>query len=86
MMSIYYSSAFKKSIKKYRSHRSQIQKRIELFMKYPFDRRLKTHKLQGELNGYYSFSITYNLRILFEFIDENTIGFVDIGTHAVYKP
>jgi len=82
---LYYSSDFKKSIKKYASHREQIKKRIAIFIKDPFDPRLKTHKLSGELAGYYSFSVTYHLRILFEFMEENTVGFIDVGMHEAYK-
>lgn len=77
MLTIYYSSAFKKSIKKYASYKRQITNKIEIFIKNPFDSRLKTHKLSGELFGYYSFSVSYHIRILFEFID--------IGTHVIYK-
>jgi mRNA-degrading endonuclease YafQ of YafQ-DinJ toxin-antitoxin module len=85
MITVYYSSAFKKAIKKYSSHRKQIEKRIGIFIENPYDLRLKTHKLSGELEGYYSFSISYNLRVLFEFIDDRTVGFIDLGTHGVYK-
>lgn len=85
MITIYYSSSFKKSVKKYSSYKKQIKKRIEVFVKDPHSTSLKTHKLKGELVGYYSFSVSYNLRILFEFIDDKIVGFVDIGTHEVYK-
>lgn len=54
-------------------------------MKDPHSSSLKTHKLRGELAGYYSFSVSYNLRILFEFINDREAGFIDIGTHEVYK-
>ena len=56
-----------------------------MFIENPYDPRLKTHKLSGELEGYYSFSINFSLRVLFEFIDERTAGFIDLGTHEVYK-
>ena len=85
MITIYYSSEFKKSVKKYSAHREQIKKRVTIFIEDPFDPRLRTHKLGGELSGYYSFSVTYHIRILFEFIDDNTVGFIDMGTHGVYK-
>lgn len=67
------------------TYRKQIKKRIEIFIKDPHALSLKTHKLKGELVGYCSFSVSYDLRILFEFIDDKTVGFVDIGTHGVYK-
>lgn len=83
--SVFYSSPFKKSAKKYISHRTKIEKTIELFMSNPFDPSLKTHKLTGKLSHYWSFSIDYQIRILFEFIDEETVGFIAMGTHEIYK-
>ena len=82
---VYYSSQFKKSIKKHKSSRKQIEKRANQFLIDPFNPILKTHKLTGKLNSYWSFSIDYHVRILFEFIDEETVGFIDIGTHEIYK-
>jgi len=82
---VYYSSQFKKSIKKYRQNRKQIEKKIDQFLKDPFDKSLKTHKLTGKLASYWAFSVNYHLRILFEFIDEETIGFIDMGTHEIYR-
>ena len=83
--SVYYSSSFKKSVKKYISHRRKIEKTITLFMNSPFNSSLKTHKLTGKLDRYWSFSIDHHLRILFEFIDDKTVGFINIGTHEIYK-
>lgn len=54
-------------------------------MQDPHSPSLKTHNLKGELVGYCSFSVSYNLRILFEFINKEEVGFIDIGTHDVYK-
>jgi len=82
---IYYSSEFKKKVKKYSHLKKTIIQRINLFKKNPFDLRLKTHKLSGELKDYWSFSINYNIRILFEFISDRKVGFVDIGSHEIYK-
>lgn len=83
--SVFYSSSFKKSIKKYSSNRKKIKKTIAKFIENPFNPSLKTHKLSGKLSSYWSFSIDYHLRILFEFIDEQTVGLIDLGTHEVYK-
>lgn len=84
-MEVFYSSNFKKSIKKYREHQDLIKKKINLFIQDPLDKSLKTHKLSGRLSGYWSFSVNYHLRIMFEFIDKGTAGLVDIGTHEIYK-
>ena len=82
---IYYSSYFKKSLRKYSSYKIQIIKKLKKFIENPFDPSLKTHKLTGKLSSYWSFSIDYNLRIIFEFIDEGSVGLIDIGTHEIYK-
>lgn len=110
--SIFYSSSFKKSVKKYASHQKKIEGAITMFMSDPFEPSLKTYipivalptksgehtsgytrsiftyegcKLTGKFGHYWSFSIDYQLRILFEFIDEKTAGFINMGTHEIYK-
>jgi mRNA-degrading endonuclease YafQ of YafQ-DinJ toxin-antitoxin module len=60
------------------------QKEI-IFRKDPFTPSLKTHKLTGELEGLFAFSIDYSHRIIFEFRDTNTVSFRAIGNHDVYK-
>jgi addiction module RelE/StbE family toxin len=50
-------------------------------MKSPFDRTLRTHKLSGKLQDLWSFSIGYDLRVVFYFVEENRVVFVDIGKH-----
>ena len=82
---VYYYSGFRKSAKKYREYQVLIKKKIRIFLQDPFDKSLKTHKLSGKLSGYWSFSVNYHLRIVFEFINETTVGLVDIGTHEIYK-
>lgn len=66
-------------IKDYAKHKEKI------FKTNPFDPRLKTHKLKGKLKNYWSYSIDYDYRIMFRFIDEGTVLYYDIGTHAIYK-
>jgi len=82
---VYYSSSFKKSLEKYSSKKKKIIKKIIRFQENPFDSSLKTHKLTGKLTLYWSFSIDYHLKVIFEFIDEETVGLIDIGTHEIYK-
>jgi mRNA-degrading endonuclease YafQ of YafQ-DinJ toxin-antitoxin module len=56
---------------------------LELFINDPFDAKLKTHKLSGKLKNLWSFSIGYDLRIVFYFTPDKPkkAVFVDIGTH-----
>ena len=60
-------------------------KKISLFKNEPFNSSLKTHKLKGELQNFYSFSVNRQYRILFEFLDKNKFLLYDIGTHEIYK-
>jgi len=49
---------------------------------HPF---LKTHKLSGRLSGVWSFSVNFSYRIIFEFEDKETVAFLTIGDHSIYK-
>lgn len=83
---IKYSSRFKKNIKRLPFPvKQKILKLEKIFMNNPFDPHLDTHKLHGKMKNYYSFSLTHSLRIIFEFINNETVGFVDIGPHSIYK-
>lgn len=82
---IYYSSSFAKSWCKLPV---RIQKKAaaaeSIFKANNFDPRLKTHRLQGKYQQYYSFSITYSYRIIFEYYQEGVL-FIDIGIHGIYQ-
>jgi mRNA-degrading endonuclease YafQ of YafQ-DinJ toxin-antitoxin module len=54
---------------------------MELFLKEPFNPHLRTHKLTGRLEGLWAFSVTYDCRVIFKFLDEDEILLVDIGGH-----
>lgn len=60
------------------------QKRV-IFIKNPFDQRLKTHKLSGRLGEYWSFSVDQKYRIIFEFVGKNAIWFHAVGNHSIYS-
>lgn len=83
---IYYSSHFEKAFKSLPLNvRRQAIEKEKIFREDCFDKRLKTHKLKGKLANYWSFSINYSYRILFEFSEKNEVGFIDIGTHSIYS-
>lgn len=84
-MKIYYSSKFAKEYKKLPLKiKLQAEKKEKIFRKNPFDSQLKTHKLAGRLRDYYSFTINYQYRIIFEFASKNVVWFHSIGTHEIY--
>ncbi|MGH9873179.1 MAG: type II toxin-antitoxin system RelE/ParE family toxin [Pyrinomonadaceae bacterium] len=59
---------------------------MAIFKHNPYDPRLKTHKLSGEMQDWWSFSIEYDVRVLFAFVEPTLALFVDIGTHEeVYQ-
>ncbi len=86
MTKVYFSSTFQKAYKK-RVKRSitadRFKEKLDLFINDPYTPSLKTHKLSGHLKGFYAFSIEYDLRIVFKFIDKNEAVFTDIGKHDV---
>ncbi len=82
---IRYSSRYFKSLKKYSAQQKLIDEKVDVFINNPFEKSLKMHKLSGQLSDYWSFSINYHLRVMFYFVQEDIVNFVDIGTHGIYK-
>lgn len=86
---IVFDASFEKSFKNYKKKLSdkksdKLRERLIIFKNDPFDSRLKTHKLKGNLKNYWSFSINYSDRILFRFVDDKTVFFIDVGGHSIY--
>jgi len=59
--------------------------KVSIFKKYPFSKTLRTHKLSGKLSGHYAFSLDYNYRVIFKYIDKSTVAFMHIGDHSIYQ-
>lgn len=80
-----YSSSFKRAFKKNISKNNELEQkfwdRIKKFEENPFTPILKTHKLSGELEGSWSFSVEYDCRIIFRFLEDNKVLLIDIGSH-----
>jgi addiction module RelE/StbE family toxin len=84
-MKIFYYSKFKHQYKKLPANiRLLAVEREKLFRKDPFDIKLKTHKLHGDLSEYWAFSINFQYRIIFDFVDDNVVRFYNIGKHDIY--
>ena len=86
MVEITFSSSFKRAFKKKIKIRKAIEnlfwEAVSIFVEDPFHHSLRTHKLSGKLKDLWSFSVEYNLRVLFYFKKNNTKAiFMDIGTH-----
>ena len=85
-MHVVYSPQFVKDFERleYGVQKVALQKE-KTFRENPFDGRLKTHKLSGRFEGYWSFRIDYDCRVIFRFQNENTVKFVAIGGHSIYR-
>lgn len=85
MLRVIWDKGFKRIYKKEIKNNQELEKRfwdaLELFLRNPFNARLKTHKLSGKLDGLWAFSITYDCRVIFRFLDENECLLIDIGGH-----
>lgn len=56
-------------------------KRAQQFAIDPNCQQLHNHRLIGKLKDLYSFSITGDIRVIYRWIDQNTVLFLDIGSH-----
>jgi len=75
------SSRFLRRSKKIREPQaSMLRAALRRFAADPRDPLLRTHKLKGELDGYWAFSVDDDLRVLFRW-DADVVFLVNVGTH-----
>lgn len=85
-MKIYYSRTFAKEYKRLpKKVKLLAEKQEALFRNDPYNPKLKTHRLSGRLKEYYSFSIDFQHRIIFEFVGKTLVWFHAVGTHEIYR-
>ena len=84
-MEVSFSSVFKRAFKKQIKGNIDLEERfwqkLEQFTIDPYEPSLKTHKLSGRLKDFWSFSVDYDERVLFYFMEDEKAVFVDIGSH-----
>jgi mRNA-degrading endonuclease YafQ of YafQ-DinJ toxin-antitoxin module len=90
MRELLWSNTFRRALRrtvKRRPHLlADIEATLQLLQVDPFAAQLATHKLKGRLAGSWSCSAGYDLRILFEFVqnaekEEEDLFLIEIGTH-----
>lgn len=85
MIKVTWDQGFKRIYKKKVKNNEELKKRfwdaMVLFSKEPFNPRLRTHKLTGKLEGLWAFSVAYDCRVIFKFLDEDNVLLIDIGGH-----
>ncbi|MCC5899297.1 MAG: type II toxin-antitoxin system YafQ family toxin [Phormidium sp. BM_Day4_Bin.17] len=84
-MEVSFSSAFKRAFKKRikgnENLESKFWQKLEIFTSDPYDPSLRTHKLSGKLKDLWSFTVDYDVRVLFYLTEDNKAIFVDFGRH-----
>lgn len=63
----------------------EILEKIALFRQTKNHRQLKVHKLHGPLKNFYSFSVNYEIRIVFEYLSKKEVALLGVGDHDVYS-
>jgi mRNA-degrading endonuclease YafQ of YafQ-DinJ toxin-antitoxin module len=82
MINVITTKDFDKSFKKKDKFiQKKAIERIRIFREDPFNILLNNHALSGEHKNKRSFNVTGDYRIVFYYINEGTVCFVDIGTH-----
>ncbi|MCE9603411.1 MAG: type II toxin-antitoxin system mRNA interferase toxin, RelE/StbE family [Planctomycetia bacterium] len=79
-----FARASKAYLKTHPKSADAIEDVLNLLAADAYDPRLRTHKLQGRFDGYWSCSAGYDLRVLFQFVTHNgeeTILLLSLGTH-----
>lgn len=90
MRTLIWSKTFLRASKKLMPKRPEFRKELEntlrILVRDPFDPQLKAHKLKGKLSGTWACSVTYDYRIIFDFVKneegkEDDIFLIEIGSH-----
>lgn len=64
----------------------EVSQRVHWFRGNPDDTRLNNHALTKKMEGKWAFSITDDLRIVYQWLGKTTVRFLAIGGHGrVYK-
>ena len=87
MITLEYTKTFLKEARNLpKTLKPKLAEQLERLSKNPFDPQLKTKPLKGKLAGYYSFRITREYRVIFEFLTPTTIKLFTLAHRKdIYK-
>ena len=76
-----FKRVYRKKVKNDAELKGKFWEAAETFAKDPFHPRLRTHKLTGRLKGLWAFSVSFDCRVIFQFLNKTEILLIDIGGH-----
>lgn len=80
MVRVIYGVNFLKSARKLdKKLQEKLAKNIEILQRNPFSSTLHTKNLAGKLSGFFSFRITRDWRVVFQFIDPETVRLIEVA-------
>ncbi len=83
---IEYASLFEKNFEWLPKRIQKLAKnKDKIFRQDAFHPSLETHKLGGKLKNDWAYSVNKDYRIHFYFVNDNTVVYLNIGTHEIYK-
>jgi addiction module RelE/StbE family toxin len=83
MVRIYFHKHFDKMFKKCTPLiQKKFRERITLFLQDPHAPELGNHELRGKYDGLRSINITGDIRAVYDFVDNENVQFLAIGSHA----
>lgn len=86
MITILFKPTFVRQLNKLESSlQTEVLEKINLFGDSANHKTLKVHKLHGELGQFYSFSVNYQFRIVFQYLNKKEVVLMAIGDHDIYK-
>jgi addiction module RelE/StbE family toxin len=86
MLEVSYKPTFLRQLKKLDvATRGKALTAIGLFKNLKNHKKLRVHKLHGDLSHVYSFSINFNTRIIFEYVSKKEVTLLLIGDHTIYQ-
>lgn len=80
MIFIVYTDSFLESARKLpKEQQNKLSKILEIIQNNPFHSKLHTKSLTGLLAGFYSFRVTRDWRVIFQFLNSDKIKLIEIG-------
>ena len=87
MIKVFFTERFLKSTSSLPKHiQEKLVVLLSLLEENPFHTKLHTKPLAGKLSGFYSFRITRDWRVIFQFIATDSLQLMDVGNRKdIYR-